>query len=151
MHSQKVASVLGYIRHTTHAHMQVDYLLYHEERSKIEWMLDALTACDDGLFDPYFRERQHVATSRNGKRWKHVTCRHLQRVGPHVLQYDVTLPSKRSYPELVAALLIESGWEVKVRYRNVDAMDRRRQWTIIQCQFPEGTEYTLADGILRVR
>ena len=125
--------------------MEVDYLLYHEERSKIEGMLDALTACDDGLFDPRWRRRNHLATSWNGKRWNHVTCRHLQRVGTNVLQYDVTLPSKRSYPELVAALLIESGWEVKVRYRNVDAMDRRRQWTIIQCQFPEGTEYTLTE------
>ena len=125
--------------------MQVDYLLYHEERSKIEGMLDALTVCDDGLFDPRWRRRNHLATSWNGKRWKHVTCRHLQRVGTNVLQYDVTLRSNRSYPELVTALLVEAVWEVKVRYRNVDAMDRRRQWTIIQCQFPEGTEYTLTE------
>ena len=130
--------------------MEVDYLLYHADSSLIQHMHRNLTLWDDGLFDPRFRYRNHLATTQNGKRWKHVHCRHLQRVGPHVIQYNITLPARRSYPELVAALLIEAGWEVKVRYRNVDAMDRRRQWTIIQCQFPEGTEYTLADGILRL-
>jgi hypothetical protein len=122
--------------------MEVDYLLYHEDSSKIEKMLENLTAEDDGLFDPRCRYNNHLATTGNAKRWKHVRVRHLQRVGPHVIQYNVTLPPKRSYPELVAALLIEAGWEVKVRYRNVDAT---RQWTIIQCQFPEGTEYTLPE------
>ena len=123
--------------------MEVDYLLYHEDSSKIEKILGNLTAEEDGLFDPRFRYRNYLATTQNGKRWKHVHCRHLQRVGPHVIQYNITLPARRSYPELVAALLIEAGWEVKVRYRNTDATDHRRQWTIIQCEFPEGTEYTV--------
>ena len=133
---------MGYIRHTTHAHMQVDYLLYHEERSKIEGMLHALTACDDGLFDPRWRHRNHLAAASTTS-WSHVTCRRLQRVGTNVIQYNVTLPSKYSYPELVAALLVEAGWEVKVRYRNADAGD---PWTYMKCEFPDGTQYALPAG-----
>ena len=60
--------------------MQVDYLLYHEDRSKIEWMLEGLTDRPDGLFDPQWRSRMHVATSGNGPRWSGVICHHLERV-----------------------------------------------------------------------
>jgi hypothetical protein len=120
--------------------MQVDYLLYHKHYTKIEGMLDHLTACDDGLFLPRMRAAWHVATSGNGPRWSGVTCRHLERVGTNVLQYNVTLPSTYQYPELVAAQLINQGWEVKVRYRNADAHDA---WTYMKCEFPEGTRYAL--------
>jgi hypothetical protein len=123
--------------------MQVDYLLYHEDRSKIEGMLECLTACDDGLFLPRMRARWHVATSGNGPRWSGVICRDLLRVGANVLRYNVTLPSTYPYPELVAALLIDKGWQVKVRYRNADADD---PWTYMKCDFPEGTEYALPAG-----
>ena len=125
--------------------MEVDYLLYHKDSSLIQHMHRNLTLWDDGLFDPRWRYRNHLATTGNGKRWKHVRCRHLQRVGPHVIQYNVTLPARRSYPELVAALLIEAGWEVKVRYRNLYATHDRFQWTIIKSEFPEGTEYTVPE------
>ena len=119
--------------------MQVDYLLYNEDYNKIEGMLEGLTVYRDGLFEPRWRNRMHVADGWNGPIWHNVT-RYLQRVGTNVLQYNVTLPSTYPYPEVVAALLIDHGWEVKVRYRNADAHD---PWTYIQCEFPEGTRYAL--------
>ena len=87
--------------------MEVDYLLYHEDRNKIERMLE-------GLND-------------------------------RAVQYNVTLPSRYEYPDLVAAVLIDKGWEVKVRYRNVEHTPDGT-WTYIKCDFPEGTEYALPDG-----
>ena len=89
--------------------MQVDYLLYHEDYKKIEGMLEDLTDCLDGLFEPRWRGRMHVAWGGNGPIWHNVTLRRLQRVGTNVLQYNVTLPSTYPYPEVVAALLIDHG------------------------------------------
>ena len=123
--------------------MQVDYLLYNEDYNKIEGMLEGLKYDRDGLFEPKWRCRMHVADGWNGPIWHNVTCRHLERVGTNVLQYNVTLPSTYPYPELVAALLIDHGWEVKVRYRNADAHD---PWTYMKCEFPEGTRYALPAG-----
>jgi hypothetical protein len=120
--------------------MQVDYLLYNEDYKKIEGMLENLTVYRDGLFNPEDRRRMYVADGRNGPEWHNVTCRHLQRLATNVLQYNVTLPSTYPYPELVAAQLINQGWEVKVRYRNADA---REPWTYMKCEFPEGTRYAL--------
>ena len=122
--------------------MQVDYLLYHEDYKKIEGMLEGLTDRPDGLFDPRWRGRRHVAWGGNGTRWSDVTLRRLQRVGTHVLEYNVTLPITDPYPAMVAALLIDRGWLVKVRYRNADNGD---EWTYMKCEFPEGTEYDLPD------
>ena len=120
--------------------MQVDYLLYNEDHNKIEGMLEGLTVYPDGLFEPKWRNRMHVAHGWNGPIWHNVTRRHLQRVGTNVLEYNVTLPSTYPYPEVVAALLIDHGWEVKVRYRDAVTHD---PWTYIQCEFPEGTRYAL--------
>jgi hypothetical protein len=72
-----------------------------------------------------------------------VTLRSLRLLGTNVLQNNVTLPSTYPYPELVAALLIDKGWQVKVRYRNTAADD---PWTYMKCEFPEGTEYALPVG-----
>ena len=103
--------------------MQVDYLLYNEDHNKIEGMLEGLTVYPDGLFEPKWRRRHYVSDSWNGPVWSGVTLRLLQRVGTNVLQYNVTRPSRYSYPQVVAALLIDKGWQVKVRYRNADADD----------------------------
>ena len=123
--------------------MQVDYLLYNEDYNKIEGMLEGLTDRPDGLFDPRWRSLMHVATSGNGTRWDDVTLRRLQRVGTNVLEYNVTLPSTYPYPEVVAALLIDKGWQVKVRYRNADTHD---PWTYMKCEFPEDITYALPAG-----
>jgi len=116
--------------------MEVDYLLYHEDYKKIEGMLQGLTDDAVGLFDPNWRNRMHLAD--DWTRWSGVICRDLQRVGTNVLQYNVTLPRTYSYPGLVAALLIEGGWLVKVRYRNAGD-----PWTYMKCEFPDGTQYAL--------
>lgn len=119
--------------------MQVDYLLYHEDRSKVDRMLEGLTDCVDGLFDCRWRRRWRVADSWNGPSWSDVTFVHFGRVGINVLRYNVTLPKTREYPALVAAELIEKGWLVKVRYRSDDT---NSPWRYnMKCEFPEGTEY----------
>ena len=121
--------------------MQVDYLLYHEERSKVERMLEGLTDCVDGLFDCRWRKRWRVADSWNGPTWPDVTFVHFELVGINVLRYNVTLPNAREYPALVAAELIDKGWLVKVRYRDGDT---NSPWRYnMKCEFPEGTEYAL--------
>ena len=62
----------------------------------------------------------------------------IKTVGRNVLQYNVTLPWRYVYPKFVTSVLIENGWEVKVRYRNVDHTPDG-PWTYIKCEFPEGT------------
>ena len=121
--------------------MQVDYLLYHEDRSKIDAMLEGLKDCAHGLFDGRVRRRWRVANSWNGPSMfcSDVTFIHFERVGINVLRYNATLSSTREYPELVAAELIDKGWLVKVRYRNDDP---NSPWRYnMKCEFPEGTEY----------
>jgi hypothetical protein len=120
--------------------MQVHYLLYNEDHNKIEGMRQDLTDCPDGLFDPRWLRRMHVADDWNGREWDDVIFIHLDRVGTNVLRYNVTLPRTDEYPALVAALLIDHGWEVKVRYRNDEA---NYPWTYMKCDFPEGTRYAL--------
>jgi hypothetical protein len=120
--------------------MQVDYLLYHEDRSKVDRMLECITDVPEGLFEPWWwRKRMRVAHSWNEPTWSDVTFIHFERVGINVLRYNVTLPKTREYPALVAALLIDKGWLVKVRYRNDDT---NSPWRYnMKCEFPEGTEY----------
>ncbi len=123
--------------------MEVDYLLYHEDYKNIEKMVEGLTDCPDGLFHPRWRMRQGVATSFNGQGWSDVHVRDMEKVGRNVLRYNVTLPSRYSYPALVTAQLIDKDWMVKVRYRDTDEDD---PWTYMKCEFPEGTTYDLPDG-----
>ena len=128
--------------------MEVDYLLYHEDRNKIERMLEGLKACADGLFNPNWRKSQGLDTTSRRRGWHGVTLRDIKKVGRNVLQYNFTLPSRHVYPTFVAAVLIDNEWEVKVRYRNV-VNTPDGPWTYIKCEFPEGTEYALPDGWLK--
>jgi hypothetical protein len=104
--------------------MEVDYLLFHEDREKVENMLQALTRRRDGLFRPNWRRAQGLSIDS----WKHiswgdVTVREIKGIkglGTNVIQYNVTLSSIYAYPEFVAAVLIENGWRVNVRYSNAD-------------------------------
>jgi hypothetical protein len=115
---------LDYITHTTARYMEVDYLLFHEDREKVENMLQALTRRRDGLFRPNWRRAQGLSIDS----WKHiswgdVTVREIKGIkglGTNVIQYNVTLSSIYAYPEFVAAVLIENGWRVNVRYSNAD-------------------------------
>ena len=119
--------------------MQVDYLLYHEDYKKVESILELITGYPGGLFDHRWRKRMHVTDSWNGPEWDDVTFIRFERVGTNVLRYNVTLPSTNEYPALEAALLMDKGWLVKVRYRNDDP---NSPWRYnMKCEFPEGTEY----------
>ena len=44
----------------------------------------------------------------------------------------------------MSVVLIDNGWEVKVRYRNVVSTPDG-PWTYMKCEFPEGSEYALPD------
>ena len=128
--------------------MQVDYLLFHEDKLAVDKMLQHLTAKSDFLFDTASRRAFGLSTvsrtfMNHEQTWDNVTVRAFGRVGRNVIEYNVTLPSTYTYPELVAAALIEKGWWVKVRYRNTQATNA---WTYIQSEFPEGTAYTRPSG-----
>ncbi len=128
--------------------MQVDYLLFHEDKSAVDKMLQHLAEQTDFLFDTAGRRAFGLSTvsrtfMNHEQTWHNVTVGPFRRVGEHVIEYNVTLPSAYDYPELVAAALIEKGWWVKVRYRNTEATDA---WTYIQSEFPEGTAYTRPSG-----
>ena len=128
--------------------MQVDYLLFHEDKLAVDKMLQHLTAKSDFLFDTASRRAFGLSTvsrtfMNHEQTWDNVAVRAFGRVGINVIEYNVTLPSTYAYPELVAAALIEKGWWVKVRYRNIEAINA---WTYIQSEFPEGTAYTRPSG-----
>ena len=129
--------------------MQVDYLLFHEDKSEVDKMLQHLRAKSDFLFDTASRRAFGLSTvsqtfPTHEHTWYNVTVRAFgRRVGQNVIEYNVTLPSTYTYPELVAAALIEKEWWVKVRYRNTQATNA---WTYIQSEFPEGTAYTRPSG-----
>lgn len=123
--------------------MEVEYVLFHEERTKVAKMLDALTRRPDGLFNTTWRREHGLSLQVFGVEhsWAGVIVGNIRRVGTHVLHYTVTLPAMYAYPELVAAALIERGWAVKARFReNGDA------WTYTKHAFPAGTEYTMPAG-----
>jgi hypothetical protein len=82
--------------------MQVDYLLYNEDYTKIDGMFEGLTDCADGLFEPKWRCRMHVADGWNGPEWPDVTFIHFELVGMNVLRYNVTLPRTAEYPSRLA-------------------------------------------------
>ncbi len=122
--------------------MEVDYLLFHEERQKVELMEDTLAVNDTFLFRGYFRWQNGYLMGGAGAResWE-ASCRGLQRLGGHVLGYNVTLADCEEYPELVAAILIEKGWLVKVRHRTGGG-----SWQYVKCEFPAGCVYARPAG-----
>ena len=122
--------------------MQVDYLLYNDDYNRIDGMFKGLTACPDGLFNPAWPMRMQTREQHvwNGPEWPYATFIHFELVGKNVLRYNVTLPRTDKYPASFAALLIDHGWEVKVRYRNDEV---NCPWTYMKCEFPGGGRYAL--------
>jgi hypothetical protein len=124
--------------------MEVDYLLFHEDRTQVDRMMAALQQNSNFLFNTTCRRDFRLSTvSRtfmsHEHTWDNVTVRGFSREqGTNVVHYQVTLPGVYDYPELVAAALIEKDWHVKVRYRHSGD-----PWTYIQSEFPLGTTYTL--------
>ena len=122
--------------------MEVDYLLFHEERQKVEMMEDKLAVHDTFLFRGYHRWQNGYLMGGAGEHesWE-ASCRGLQRLGVNVLGYNVTLAHFDTYPELVAAILIEKGWLVQVRYRTAG-----EPWHYVQSEFPAGCAYAKPAG-----
>ena len=66
---KKLQAFLDYITHTTARYMEVDYLLFHEDREKVEDMLQALTRTLHGLFRPHWRIAQGLSIDN----WEHIS------------------------------------------------------------------------------
>lgn len=100
----------------------------------------ALMTTPDGLFQTAWRRAQGLSLNMFGweQTWYGATIRNISSVGTHVLHYTATLPAHYAYPDLLDAILIEQGWEVKARFRANGGA-----WTYIKHAFPEGTEFSM--------
>ena len=122
--------------------MEVEYLLFHEEKHKVEKLLSTLQVNGIFLFRGYHRWQTGYIFGGDAQytSWD-ASARRVQRLGDNVIGYDVTIQNCDEYPELVGAILIELGWLVKVRYRQVGGA-----WCYLKCQFPAGCAYAHPGG-----
>lgn len=117
--------------------MEVDYFLFHAEKQKVDQLLLLLIRNGIFLFRAYFRfQNGYFVQGADYQTSWDARTRQAQRVGDNVIGYRVTLRNCDEYPELVAAILIELGWLVKVRYRNVGGT-----WFYIETEFPARSIY----------
>jgi hypothetical protein len=114
--------------------MEVDYLLFHEEKQEVEILEDRLAANATFLFRGYGRWQNGYLMGGEGQHesWD-ASVRHIQRLGLHVIGHNVTLAHCDEYPELVAAILIEMGWlvarlERRGGWESVGEGGQRREW-----------------------
>ena len=123
--------------------MEVDYLLFHEEKHKVEKLLGMPQVNGIFLFRGHHRWQAGYLLGGGDAQYtsSEASVRQMQRLGENVIGYDVTLPNCEEYPELMAAILIELGWLVKVRYRKVGGT-----WCYVKCEFPAGYTYTHLGG-----
>jgi hypothetical protein len=123
--------------------MDVDYLLFHEDKKKVDDLVERLSKHGTFLFRGFHRFLNGYLM-RDGERyfksWD-VKVREISRLGENVLGYNVTLENCEEYPELVAVTLIEKGWRVKVRYRTGGGT-----WEYVQSEFPDDCVYAHPDG-----
>ncbi len=123
--------------------MDVDYLLFHEDKKKVDDLVERLAKHDTFLFRGFHRFQNGYLMGVGEdylKSWD-VKVREISRLGENVLGYNVTLENCEEYPELVAATLIEKEWRVKVRYRTGGGT-----WEYVQSEFPDDCVYAHPDG-----
>ena len=123
--------------------MDVEYVLFHEDKKKVDYLAEKLAKHGTFLFRGYFRLKYgYLMGDGEGyfKSWD-AKVREIQRLGEHVLGYNVTLENCEEYPELVAAILIEMGWCVKARYRTGGGT-----WEYVQSEFPDDCVYVHPAG-----
>ena len=85
--------------------MEVDYLLYHQDRNKIDRMLEGLTKGENkrpnGLFNTEWLEETAQLPETGMRGWRDVRLLNIniKKLGRNVLRYNVTLPGMFTYPK----------------------------------------------------
>ena len=124
-------------------YMDIDYLLFHEDKKKVDDLVVRLAKHGTFLFRGFHRMDNDYLVGNEGiyfKSWD-AKVREIKRLGENVLGYNVTLENCEEYPELVTAILIEKGWCVKVRYRTGGGT-----WQYVQSEFPDDCVYAHPAG-----
>ena len=122
--------------------MEVDYVLFHEDKHKVETLYGRLGVNGIFLLRGYWRWKHGYFVGGDGLPFEHMqswdgSMRKLERLGANVIGWSVTIDTPEEYPEVVAAVLVEQGWLVRARWRT-----RGGAWSYAPCAFPEGCAYT---------